>query len=208
MYCCSRINHYAQLQGLSKISCLSMGNCRWAIKRLTVLQILPSFYLLIHEIPRRWAHKTAVWWLRSWGERGYLVPGLSQDVRHLLRSSWIRPCWVLHPSCSLCDHLSPFHLEHPWMDRQAVCLPLVHSFIMWLGALALRYRCPSRLGQQGNGREEPPPAQCSGVDMYEPASSLYHFRDRCLMPIMGEGRVSQSYCLFVRKVMHSLLHIW
>ena len=53
MYCCSRINHYAQLQDLSKISCMVMGNCRWAIKRVTVLQIFPSFYLLIHEIPRR-----------------------------------------------------------------------------------------------------------------------------------------------------------
>lgn len=149
MYCCSRITHCAQLQGLSKISCI-VGNCRWVIKRLTVLQISPSVYLLIYEILCRWTHKTTVWWLRSWGERGYLVPVLSQGVCHLPRSLRTRPCYVVpvtiyHP----CDPITLTPMDG-W-TALAVCLPLGHGFIIWVGASALCYKYQSHLGQQGMG---------------------------------------------------------
>lgn len=53
----------------------------------------------------------------------------------------------------------------------------------------------SQLGQQGNGREEPPPDVCWGVDIQEAAASLGHVTDKCLMPMTGEVHVSQSHCL-------------
>lgn len=103
---------------------------------------------------------------------------------------------MLLPSCSCCDHLSPATLTpRAGQTVQAVCVSLAQSFIMWLGASALLYKSQSPLGQHGNGREEPPPAQHSGLDMYKPTSSSYCFRDTCLMPMMGAVSVSQSYCL-------------
>lgn len=50
------------------------------------------------------------------------------------------------------------------------------------------------LSSCGNGRDEPPPDECWGVDIQEVAASLGHVRDKCLMP-MTEVHFSQSYCL-------------
>lgn len=172
-----------------------MGKCRWASQRVVILQIFPCFYLLIHENPRRWTHKAAAWWLRSRGEGGYLVPSLS-GCAPFPEGCEGKALLVLLPSCSCCDHLSPVTLTpRAGQTVQAVCVSPAQSFIMWLGASALLYKCQSPLGQHGNGREEPPPAQHSGLDMYKLTSSSYCFRDTCLMPMMGAVSVSQSYCL-------------
>lgn len=125
MYCCSGTNHYVQQQ----ISCMFMGSCRWVIIQVTVLQIFPSSYLQIHEIPHSWTQKATLWWLRPCWEWGCVVPGLSQDVCLMLRT---RPCEVAHPSCSPCGHLSPHHHNtHGRMDTLG-CLPLARTFIIWV----------------------------------------------------------------------------
>lgn len=118
-----------------------------------------------------------------------------QDVHHFLRAVRVGPAGA--PAFMLLrDHLSPVTLTpRAGQTVQAVCVSLAQSFIMWLGASALLYKSQSPLGQHGNGREEHPPAQHSGLDMYKPTSSSYCFRDKCLMPMMGAVCVSQSYCL-------------
>lgn len=95
-----------------------------------------------------------------------------------------------------CDHLSPHHLDtHGWMDSSGR-LSASGTWFHHLGwGFSTVLQIPTPFGAAGHGREEPPPAQRSGPDMYEPRLTPYHFRDRYLMPMMGEVHVSQSYCL-------------
>lgn len=98
------------------VSCMFMGSCRWAIKRVVTLQIFPSFYLLIHENPQRWTHKAAAGWLRARGEGGYVVPSLS-GCAPFSEGCEGKALLVLLPSCSFWDHLSPTHLDtQGWTD--------------------------------------------------------------------------------------------
>lgn len=95
-----------------------------------------------------------------------------------------------------CDHLSPHHLDtHGWMDSSGR-LSASGTWFHHLGwGFSTVLQIPTPFGAAGHGREEPPRAQRSGPDMYEPGLTPYHFRDRYLMPMMGEVHVSQSYCL-------------